>query len=428
MSYFTSNPVDSTTDNNATNTSVTSTVTNSETNAPNDVTASNANANVNVNVNVNAQRWVASSAATVAVAPDALDPNDDFDSDQLDEDESYSWASTDNQDMIGSNVNHNSNSPSGVTGCSSSIPNWRDWKSIDYIAIISRGTISNPINFCFNRNLLAAPTTNRQSTTAINYPSSIATKKTDTNNSNNVNKLVDLCAKYVASNIPFELVECYREPVPEDLQLKITYLSFPNSVENIRMYSCLANGNVDEFMRGEQLYRNRCVHKIIQIGFHLSAQVVIGSAQSNQTNNNQSAAGANAPTGLFGNFMSARHGHHNHHHHHGHHHHHPHHFHNYAFTNGSVSFSATNIANVAIVCDRNKIISCSCTCSKQPIAWCSHTVAVALYRILEAHNVEFRAPVSESLSKLKRDQLQKFAQYLISELPQQVPIVFYFIN
>lgn len=31
-----------------------------------------------------------------------------------------------------------------------------------------------------------------------------------------------------------------------------------------------------------------------------------------------------------------------------------------------------------------------------------------------------RAPVSESLSRLQRDQLQKFAQYLISELPQQV--------
>ena len=31
-----------------------------------------------------------------------------------------------------------------------------------------------------------------------------------------------------------------------------------------------------------------------------------------------------------------------------------------------------------------------------------------------------RAPVSESLSRLHRDQLQKFAQYLISELPQQI--------
>lgn len=34
--------------------------------------------------------------------------------------------------------------------------------------------------------------------------------------------------------------------------------------------------------------------------------------------------------------------------------------------------------------------------------------------------MKLRAPVSESLSRLHRDQLQKFAQYLISELPQQV--------
>lgn len=38
----------------------------------------------------------------------------------------------------------------------------------------------------------------------------------------------------------------------------------------------------------------------------------------------------------------------------------------------------------------------------------------------QGSSVTLRAPVSESLSQLKRDQLQKFAQYLISELPQQV--------
>ena len=41
--------------------------------------------------------------------------------------------------------------------------------------------------------------------------------------------------------------------------------------------------------------------------------------------------------------------------------------------------------------------------------------------MLQHAQVTLRAPVSESLSRLQRDQLQKFAQYLISELPQQVP-------
>ena len=39
---------------------------------------------------------------------------------------------------------------------------------------------------------------------------------------------------------------------------------------------------------------------------------------------------------------------------------------------------------------------------------------------LQPKNAKLRAPVSESLSRLQRDQLQKFAQYLISELPQQI--------
>ena len=38
---------------------------------------------------------------------------------------------------------------------------------------------------------------------------------------------------------------------------------------------------------------------------------------------------------------------------------------------------------------------------------------------LQPSQVTLRAPVSESLGRLQRDQLQKFAQYLISELPQQ---------
>lgn len=40
--------------------------------------------------------------------------------------------------------------------------------------------------------------------------------------------------------------------------------------------------------------------------------------------------------------------------------------------------------------------------------------------IFQSSEVCLRAPVSESLTRLQRDQLQKFAQYLISELPQQI--------
>ena len=288
----------------------------------------------------NTEATNAATNPTNAWDNDALE-NDDFDSDQLDEDESYSWASgiTDNQDGL---ANATTNTLNGINS-SSSAANWRDWRTND-----------NLILFSANRR----------------KPSNSASTK-------QIPKLVDLCAKYVATNLPFELVESFPQPVPEDLQLKITHASFPDTVDIIRLYSCLANGHVDEYVRGEQLYNSGCVRKIIQIGFHLSAQVLLSNSTSNET----------ALT-----------------------------------TNRRLNdgLSVNNHTAVAIVCDRKRIISCSCTCSKQPVSWCAHIVAVCLFRILDAANVEYRTPVSESLSKLQRDQLQKFAQYLISELPQQI--------
>ncbi|XP_077469780.1 zinc finger SWIM domain-containing protein 8 isoform X3 [Stigmatopora argus] len=172
--------------------------------------------------------------------------------------------------------------------------------------------------------------------------------------------LVELSAKQVAFHIPFEVVEKVYPPVPEQLQLRIAYWSFPENEEDIRLYSCLANGSPDEFQRGEQLHRFKAVKDPLQIGFHLSATVV--PSQSGQSK-------------------------------------------------GSY--------NMAVMFDRCRITSCSCTCGAGA-KWCSHVVALCLFRIHNASAVCLRAPVSESLSRLQRDQLQKFAQYLISELPQQI--------
>uniref|UniRef100_T1GUC2 SWIM-type domain-containing protein n=1 Tax=Megaselia scalaris TaxID=36166 RepID=T1GUC2_MEGSC len=172
-----------------------------------------------------------------------------------------------------------------------------------------------------------------------------------------VTSLTELAAKCVASFIPFELVEHVYPPVPEQLQLRIAFWSFPDNEEDIRLYSCLANSSSDEFHRGEQLFKNRAVKDPLQIGFHLSATVV-----------------CQTPRAQF---------------------------------------------NVAITFDRGRISSCNCTCVSSAY-WCSHVVAVCLHRIHCSSEVCLRAPVSESLTRLQRDQLQKFAQYLISELPQQI--------
>lgn len=78
--------------------------------------------------------------------------------------------------------------------------------------------------------------------------------------------LSELAAKCVASHIPFELVEHVYPPVPEQLQLQIAFWSFPDSEDDIRLYSCLANGSPDEFQKGEHLFRDRAVKDVLQIG------------------------------------------------------------------------------------------------------------------------------------------------------------------
>uniref|UniRef100_A0A1B6CIJ5 SWIM-type domain-containing protein n=2 Tax=Clastoptera arizonana TaxID=38151 RepID=A0A1B6CIJ5_9HEMI len=182
-----------------------------------------------------------------------------------------------------------------------------------------------------------------------------SSKKFFEDNSSRVTALSELAARCVASHIPFELVEHVYPPVPEQLQLRIAFWSFPDNEEDIRLYSCLANSSAEEFQRGEHLFRSRAVKDPLQIGFHLSASVL----------------------------------------------------------------ATLSTYNVAVTFDRRRITSCNCTCNSSAY-WCSHIVAVCLHRIHMPNQVTLRAPVSESLSRLQRDQLQKFAQYLISELPQQI--------
>lgn len=46
--------------------------------------------------------------------------------------------------------------------------------------------------------------------------------------------LVELTAQTVACNIPFEVVEKFFPPIPEQLQLRIVLWSFPENEEDIR--------------------------------------------------------------------------------------------------------------------------------------------------------------------------------------------------
>ena len=92
--------------------------------------------------------------------------------------------------------------------------------------------------------------------------------------------LKELAAKGSARNLSFnDLEESYhavmvaRNPdlrastaVPADCFLPIVRCCFPESEEDIRLYSCLASGNADEFQRGEGLYHREAVKQLVQIG------------------------------------------------------------------------------------------------------------------------------------------------------------------
>ena len=205
-----------------------------------------------------------------------------------------------------------------------------------------------------------------------------------------VMSLTEIAAREVASYIPFEVVETRPDPVPDELQLRIAFWSFPDNEEDIRLYSCLANGSSDEFTKGENLLKAKCVKDLLQIGFHLSASVhPLGSSQSGNNGPSTSGNGGQTAGTVAGQGTSTG------------------------------QKSASQVQSVAVTFDRRKVTSCDCTCPSTS-SWCCHVVAVCLHRITYPNNLCLRAPVTESLTRLDRDQLQKFAQYLIADLPRQI--------
>lgn len=80
---------------------------------------------------------------------------------------------------------------------------------------------------------------------------------------------MELSAKCVAMNYAFEVVEQHNPPIPEALQLRIAFWSFPESEEEIRLYSCLACGSNDKFKEGQFLALSGHVIEVLQIGMYL---------------------------------------------------------------------------------------------------------------------------------------------------------------
>lgn len=80
-------------------------------------------------------------------------------------------------------------------------------------------------------------------------------------------KLMDLSAKVVALHYPFQSIEERYERIPEPVQRRIIFWSFPQEEKDIIMYSSL---NSDEqklsFNKGQNIYQNDLVHNVLQVG------------------------------------------------------------------------------------------------------------------------------------------------------------------
>ncbi|GAB1609147.1 finger SWIM domain-containing 5-like [Argonauta hians] len=180
-----------------------------------------------------------------------------------------------------------------------------------------------------------------------------------------VDSLLDISAKVVAENIAFQSVELRFDRIPEPVQNRIVYWSFPRNEMDICMYSSLANACKDNgdqklpFHHGVRLLEANAVANVLQIGFHLSGTVTEPA--------------------------------------------------NPLYSEPEKTFK------VSISFDRCKITSVKCGCGNKDIFWCQHVVALSLYRIRNADVVQLRVPISETLLQMSREQLQKFSQYLIAE-------------
>lgn len=85
--------------------------------------------------------------------------------------------------------------------------------------------------------------------------------------------LLDVCAKVVALYIPFQRIEERYDRIPEPVQRRIIYWSFPRNERDICMYSSLSSdsgGCADyqklPFYRGLRLYESGGVENVLQVG------------------------------------------------------------------------------------------------------------------------------------------------------------------
>ena len=85
--------------------------------------------------------------------------------------------------------------------------------------------------------------------------------------------LVDICARVVAAKIPFQRVEERYNRIPEPVQERIVFWSFPRQELEVCMYSSMSRMPQSEeeyrgssFYKGIKLLEQGCVKNVLQVG------------------------------------------------------------------------------------------------------------------------------------------------------------------
>lgn len=96
--------------------------------------------------------------------------------------------------------------------------------------------------------------------------------------------LLDITARIVAENIPFQRIEERYSRIPEPVQRQIIYWSFPRNERDIFMYSSLirvsqassSSQNSEQsnlsFYKGLKLLETACVDRVLQVGEYNAAR------------------------------------------------------------------------------------------------------------------------------------------------------------
>lgn len=89
----------------------------------------------------------------------------------------------------------------------------------------------------------------------------------------NPETLLDVCAKIVAETLPFQRIEERYDRIPEPVQRRIIFWSFPRNERDICMYSSLSRVPVNSseyqnlpFYKGLKLLEGGCVENVLQVG------------------------------------------------------------------------------------------------------------------------------------------------------------------